>query len=73
MVVTNNVNNTKKEIILVLDFKKSVIKKNKVIPKKALIVFALSPVIKIPIKLINMINKRKNLKLFLLFLYISIK
>ena len=41
MVVPNNVNNTKKEIILVLDFKKSVIKKNKVIPKKALIVFAL--------------------------------
>ena len=42
--------NNKRQNILLFQFKKSVNKKNKIIPKKALIVFDLSPVISIPIK-----------------------
>ena len=57
-----NIKKTKKEIILIFHFKKSDIKKNKAIPRKALIVFDLSPVINIPIKLINIINKIKILE-----------
>ena len=67
-----NIKKTKKEIILIFHFKKSDIKKNKAIPRKALIVFDLSPVINIPIKLINIINKIKILEPSLFFFKLSI-
>ena len=63
MVKQKNIITKKRENILVFQIKKSVIKKNKIIPKKALIVFDLSPVINIPIKLNNNKNDIRTLKL----------
>ena len=62
-----NIKNIEKEIILIFHLKVSVIKKNSDIPKKALIVFDLSPVINIPIRLLNIINSNNILKMFFFF------
>ena len=67
----NKVKNIIKEIIFVFHFKKSESEKNNNSPIKALIVFDLSPVISIPIKLKNNIKTTKILKISFSFLKLS--